>query len=322
MTNANKMKEGGFVAGVDIGGTNTVFGLVAANGSIIKRGEFKTASQPVFADYVARIASEISAMSDATGHRLNGVGIGAPNANYFTGTIDSPANLIWKGSLQLREEMHRLTGLKTVVTNDANAAAMGEMIFGAARGMKNFIMLTLGTGVGSGIVVDGRVLYGHTGLAGELGHVIVTENGRKCGCGRYGCLEAYASATGIVRTARELLAEPGCRSSLNRVAGGPLNSWIIANHAREGDGVALKAFDITARYLAIAISNAVLFSSPEAIILAGGLARAGDLLNKPLLKYVDEMILNAFRGSFTISGTALPESDAAVLGAAALVAGD
>jgi len=319
MTTMNNTNKTGAVAGIDIGGTNTVCGLVSEGGKIVGRSEFITASYAHFHEFTARISSEISGMLRATGLSLTGVGIGAPNANYFTGTIDNAANLVWKGSLPLRQEMEKHTGVKVVVTNDANAAAMGEMIFGAARGMRNFIMLTLGTGVGSGIVADGRLLYGHTGLAGELGHVIVTENGRRCGCGRNGCLEAYASATGIVRTAKELLEAPGAVSSLKACTGKGLNSWIIARHAADGDAIALKAFDITAKYLALTISNGVLFSSPEAIIFAGGLARAGDLLFVPLRKYIGEFILNAFRGTFIITGTALPESDAAVLGAAALV---
>ncbi|MBE0674708.1 MAG: ROK family protein [Bacteroidales bacterium] len=307
------------VAGIDIGGTNTVCGLTDKSGAILAREGFKTNSCSQFPHFVEKVASSVTAMAGRLGVSFAGIGIGAPNANYYTGEINDAANLLWKGTLHLKRDMEAATGVPVTITNDANAAAVGEMIFGAARGMKDFIMLTLGTGVGSGIVANGRVVYGKTGLAGELGHVIMTDNGRSCGCGRKGCLEAYASATGVARTAVEFLARPGVKSSLSEITGSEINSWHVARHAEAGDPVALEVFDFTARMLALAITNAVLFSSPEAIILAGGLAKSGNLLKKPLEKYVEEFIMPNFRNSFKIISTGLPESDAAILGAAALV---
>lgn len=312
------MEKERFVAGVDIGGTNTVCGLVSLSGEIVSRAALKTASYARFGDFTESMAYEISKMVADAGVSLSGVGIGAPNANYYTGNIKDAANLPWKGVLHLKTDMEKALGVKVTVTNDANAAAVGEMIFGSARGMKHFIMLTLGTGVGSGIVVNGKVVYGHTGLAGELGHITMIRDGRPCGCGGKGCLETYASATGIVRTVKELLEKDGRKSSLREIREEELSARLIAGHAQEGDKLAIEAFDFTAQMLAWAITDAVLFSSPEAIVLAGGLARAGELLTRPLEKYLEEMIMHAFRGSFRIIGTSLPESGAAILGTAAL----
>lgn len=316
--NTMNMQHEKFVAGVDIGGTNTVCGLVSHSGAIAGRMSFKTASFATFNEFTDRMASEISKMTSEAGVILQGVGIGAPNANYYTGEIKDAANLVWKGVLHLKSDMETALGVPVTVTNDANAAAVGEMIFGSARGLKHFIMLTLGTGVGSGIVVDGKVVYGHTGLAGEMGHLIMVRDGRPCGCGRRGCLEAYASATGIVRTAKALLEETERKSSLRQAGSEELSARLIAMHAREGDRLAIEAFDLTAQMLAWAIADAVLFTSPEAIVLAGGLAGAGELLTAPLERHIDKMVMHAFRGSFRIISTSLPESDAAILGAAAL----
>jgi glucokinase len=312
------MKKSEIYAGVDIGGTNTECGITDRSGSILGKAGFRTATTQSFAEFTDKLATTIRKLTLSHESTLTGIGIGAPNANYYTGIIDNAANLPWKGMLDLKGDMQRLMGTDVTVTNDANAAAAGEMIFGVAQGMKNFIMLTLGTGVGSGIVIDGRVVYGHTGLAGELGHVTVIPNGRRCGCGRRGCLETYTSATGIVTTARHLLARPGIISSLHSIADNTLNSQTIAVHAAEGDKTALRAFDYTARILGRAIANAVLFSSPEAIIISGGLARSGNLLLKPLNKYINKTIMPAFRDTFSVMTTGLHESDAAILGAAAL----
>jgi glucokinase len=313
-----KMEKEKFVAGIDIGGTNTVCGLVSHSGAIAGRSDFKTSSLPRFSDFTDKMAAEIKKMASDAGVSLSGAGIGAPNANYYTGDINNAANLIWKGVLHLKNDMEQALGVPVTVTNDANAAAVGEMIFGSARGLKHFIMLTLGTGVGSGIVADGKVIYGHTGLAGELGHLTMIRDGRPCGCGRKGCLEAYASATGIVRTAKEMLEEKENQSSLRKLKEEEFSARTIAMHAEKGDKLALEVFDFTAQMLAWAITNAVLFSSPEAIVLAGGLSRAGELITVPLEKYIDEMVMHAFRGSFRIITTSLPQSDAAILGAAAL----
>lgn len=315
------MKEKGFVAGIDIGGTNTECGIVDPGGVIIGREKLKTASARSFTDYVNKLASVIKGMTYRYNVSLDGIGIGAPNANFYTGTIHDAVNLPWKGPLCLKDEMENIMGLTVTVTNDANAAAAGEMLYGAGRGMKNFIMFTLGTGVGSGIVIDGRVIHGHTGLAGELGHIIIVRNGRRCGCGRRGCLETYCSARGLVTTAVTLLKKPDCKSSLTNVAKEKLNSHTIAIHAEKGDLTALKAFDYTAGMLALGITNSVLFSSPEAIILSGGLARAGNLLLDPLKRYIDRFILPSFSDTFRLIPTELPESDAAILGAAAITTG-
>lgn len=312
------MKKQETVAGIDIGGTNTAWGITDLSGKIISKSTFKTKSQATFAGYTGELAATILKEADRLGVELTGVGIGAPNANYYNGNIELAANLPWKSKLPLRKVMEEKTGVKVTVTNDANAAALGEMLFGAARGMKNFIMLTLGTGVGSGIVTDGKLIYGHTGYAAELGHLIMVAGGRECGCGREGCLETYASAVGIVRTTSQLLAEMRAESSLRNYPPGELNSYMIAESAAKGDPIALEAFNFTAEMLAIAISNAVVFTSPEAIILSGGLARAGKLLTDPLEKHMNEYTMPVFRDTFKIIPTALPESDAAILGAAAL----
>ncbi len=305
-------------AGIDIGGTNTVWGITDLSGKILAKSTFKTKEFPDFGKYSSELASRLLSDVEKTGVSMVGAGIGAPNANYFTGNIEKAANLSWKGVVKLREEMEHKLKVPVAVTNDANAAALGEMLFGEARGMKDFIMLTLGTGVGSGIVTDGKLVYGQTGFAGELGHVIMVAGGRECGCGREGCLETYASATGIVRTTCQLLAEMNGESSLRNLAPTSLTSQIIAEAAAKGDPIALEAFSFTAEMLAIGIANAVVFSSPEAIILAGGLAKAGELLMVPLQKYLDEYTMQSFKGTFRVLHSALPLSEAAILGAAAL----
>jgi glucokinase len=312
------MKKAKVFAGIDIGGTNTAWGITDISGKIISKSSFKTRSQNDFSVFSSELSSTILKEVEKLGVELAGVGIGAPNANYYTGNIEQAANLQWEGSLPLRTLMEEKFKTKVTVTNDANAAALGEMLFGSARGMKNFIMLTLGTGVGSGIVCDGKLLYGHTGFAGELGHVIMVAGGRECGCGREGCLETYSSAVGIVRTTSQLLAEMRAESSMRKLPPSELSSRIIAQNAEKGDPVALEAFNFTAEMLAIAITNAVVFSSPEAIILSGGLARAGKLLTVPLEKHINDYIMPVFRGSFRVIPTGLPESDAAILGSAAL----
>jgi glucokinase len=306
------------VAGIDIGGTNTVWGITDTEGSILSKGGFKTKGYPTAELFVTELSKLIIGEATRLNVELSAIGIGAPNANYKTGNIEHAPNLAWKGTVPLRILMADRTGLPVAVTNDANAAALGEMLFGSAKGMKNFIMLTLGTGVGSGIVIDGRLVYGHTGFAGELGHLIMIAGGRECGCGREGCLETYASATGLVRTACQLLAEMKAESNMRKLPPLDLNSHLIAENAKKGDPIALEAFNFTAEMLAIAITNSVLFSSPEAIILSGGLARAGKLLADPLQLHINEYIMPVFKDTFKVMTTSLPESDSAVLGAAAL----
>jgi glucokinase len=249
---------------------------------------------------------------------LRAIGVGAPNANYYKGTIELAPNLAWKGIVPMSDLIKGKLNIPVAITNDANAAAMGEMIFGKARNIKDFIILTLGTGVGSGIVINGEVVYGHTGFAGELGHMIIVPGGRECGCGRRGCLETYGSATGIVRTVLQLLSEERNESPLKKIAPSDLTSKVIAEAAGRKDPLALKAFDYTARMLAQGIINAVVFSSPRTIFLFGGLAQAGDILFDPIRKYVERDIQPIFKGTVEILPSGIPENNAAVLGAAAL----
>lgn len=311
------MKE--VVTGIDIGGTNTVFGLVDRDGVILAENRFRTTSFPEIKDFVSGLTDSIKKLVSETGNvKLIGIGIGAPNANYHKGTIELAPNLAWKGIVPLAGLIRKKINLPIAVTNDANAAAMGEMIFGGAKKIKDFIILTLGTGLGSGIVVNGELIYGHTGFAGELGHTIVVPGGRDCGCGRQGCLETYASASGLVRTVLYMLSEMKEESYLREIAPSALTSKHIADAAQKGDIIALEAFDYTAEMLALGIINAVVFSSPEAVFLFGGLAQAGDLLFKPVRKYVDQNIQQIFKGTVKIIASGIPENNAAVLGASAL----
>jgi glucokinase len=307
------------VAGVDIGGTNTMYGLVDQDGNIMAEGRLSTPEYPEIKDFVSVLTATIQQLvSSSDNVKLRGIGIGAPNANYHKGTIELAPNLAWKGIVPLTSLVKKKVNLPVVMTNDANAAAMGEMVFGGAKKMKDFIILTLGTGLGSGIVIDGELVYGHTGFAGELGHTIVVPGGRDCGCGRQGCLETYASATGLVRTVLYMLSEMREESSLRGLAPSALTSKKIAAAAGMGDRIAVEAFDYTAEMLAFGIINAVVFSSPEAIFLFGGLTRAGDLLFNPIRKYVDQNIQPVFKGTVKILPSGIAENNAAVLGAAAL----
>lgn len=307
------------VAGIDIGGTNTVYGLVDKEGKIISRGIIDTDTTPRADGFVKKLAAEVNKLlAERKDLTLKGVGIGAPNGNYHKGTIELAPNLAWKGIVPFGDMMEKEIKKPVVLTNDATAAAVGEMIFGGAREINNFIILTLGTGLGSGFVVDGQVVYGHTGFAGEYGHVIMIPGGRDCGCGRKGCLETYVSATGIVRSVKIFMEERREDSILRAVNPAVIDSRMVADAAAKGDKLALDAFDYTARILALAIVNAVVVTSPEAIFLFGGLAKAGDLLFKPLEKYIDEYVQPVFRNTFRVLPSAIPETNAAVLGAAAL----
>ena len=307
------------VAGIDIGGTNTIFGLVDRSGNILVRDKILTDQSPDPGVFIKRLSDEIKELLN---HRddvsLKGVGIGAPNGNYHKGTIELAPNLAWKGIVPFAGLMEKEMDKPVVLTNDATAAAVGEMLFGAARDMKDFIILTLGTGLGSGFVVNGEVVYGHTGFAGEYGHVIMLPGGRECGCGRKGCLETYVSATGIVRTAKIFLEERKQKSLLREINPALIDSKMIAGTASEGDELSLDVFDYTAEILALAIVNAVVVTSPEAIFLFGGLVKAGNLLLDPLHKHVKALVQPVFRDSFKILPSAIPETNGAVLGAAAL----
>ncbi len=307
------------VIGMDIGGTNTVYGIADRKGNILGEGKLSTVAYPLINDFVGALHDAVSKLvSDKKDMVIKGIGIGAPNANYHKGTIELAPNLAWKGIVPLAKLVTEKLGYPVAITNDANAAAIGEMIFGSARDIKDFIILTLGTGVGSGIVINGEVVYGHTGFAGELGHMIIVPGGRECGCGRRGCLETYGSATGIVRTVLQLMSEDRTESLLRKISPADLTSRDIAEAAKKNDILALKAFDYTAHKLAQGIVNSVIFSSPRTIFLFGGLAQAGDILFDPVRKYVDRDIQPIFRGTVDIVPSGIPENNAAVLGAAAL----
>lgn len=312
-----------YVMGIDIGGTNTVFGIVDARGHVVASGSIKTQKHSDFDAYVEELhreASRLISANDAT-DKIQGIGIGAPNANYYTGEIINPPNLPWKGPvIPLAEKVSKaFGGIPVAITNDANAAALGEMTYGAARGMKDFIMITLGTGVGSGIVVNGQVVYGHDGFAGELGHVVMKRNnGRVCGCGRTGCLEAYCSATGVARTAREFLELRSEPSVLRNLDIENITSKDVYDAAVSGDKLAQEIFQFTGELLGEAFADFVAFSSPQAIILFGGLARSGDLLLKPIQETLERCLFPAFKGKVKVLLSELKESDAAVLGASAL----
>jgi len=311
------MKE--VVAGIDIGGTNTVFGLVDKAGNILAENNLKTAAFPRIEDFVTNLTAAIAKLKEGQANlKLTGIGVGAPNANYHKGTIELAPNLAWKGIVPLAEYIRKKIDVPVAVTNDANAAAMGEMIFGGAKKMKNFIVLTLGTGLGSGIVINGEVVYGHTGFAGELGHTIIVPGGRDCGCGRKGCYETYASASGLVRTVLYMLSELRDESSLRDIPPSELTAKKIGEAAVKNDPIAIEAMDYTAEMIAFGIVNAIGFSSPEAIFLFGGLAQAGEILFAPVREYVDQNVMPIFKGTYKILPSGVSESNAAVLGAAAL----
>lgn len=312
-----------YVIGLDLGGTNSVFGIVDSRGEIKATTAIKTQAYERVEDYVNASVDAMHIIIDQMGgiEKIKAMGIGAPNANYYKGTIEYAPNLKWghSGVVPLADMFSAKLGIPVALTNDANAAAIGEMTYGVARGMKNFIDITLGTGVGSGIVVDGKVLYGSDGFAGELGHVIMRrENGRLCGCGRHGCLEAYCSATGVARTAREFLAESDTPSLLRALNPDEITSLDVSVAAGKGDQLAKKIYDFTGEMLGEACADFAAFSSPEAFVFFGGLTKAGDLLMKPIIKSYDEHVLPIYRGKakFLLSG--LDGSSAAVLGASAV----
>lgn len=317
-------KQKPYVIGVDLGGTNTVFGIVNAKGEIVAQDSIKTQKYSTAEDFVEAGLMCLKPLIEEVGgiEQIHGMGIGAPNGNYYNGTIEFAPNLAWahNGVVPLAEMFSSQLGIPVKLTNDANAAAMGEMAYGVARGMKNFIVITLGTGVGSGIVINGQMVYGCDGFAGELGHVIMdrTEKGRSCGCGRTGCLEAYCSATGVARTAREILATTDRPSLLREKPAEEIESLDVSIAAGKGDEVANEIFEFTGKMLGQACADFAAFSSPEAFIFFGGLCKAGDLIMKPIEKAYNESVLKIFRGKakFLVSG--LMNANAAVLGASAL----
>ncbi|MGI6218627.1 MAG: ROK family protein [Bacteroidaceae bacterium] len=309
-----------YALGIDIGGTNTAYGLVDVHGTVLRRGSIPTTEHPEPADYVRAVSECLRPLIEAVGGRSHicGLGIGAPNANYYTGTVEQPPNLPWKGTIPLAQLFRQELDLPVVLTNDANAAALGEMTYGVARGMKDFIMITLGTGVGSGIVCGGQLVYGHDGFAGELGHVTVVPGGRSCGCGRCGCLEAYCSATGVARTGRELLRTTSQESSLRALSPECITSKDICMAALDGDALARQVYEQTGELLGRALANFVAFTSPEAFVFFGGLTRAGELLFAPTRRAMEENLLPVYRGKVRLLLSSMPDADAAILGASAL----
>ncbi len=312
-----------YAVGIDIGGTNTKFGIVDRNGHIIEQDRMASNEHEEVGEFIEELISKLDPMIQRAGGKSNfaGIGVGAPNGNYYTGTIEYAPNLKWKGIIPIAKMFTDRTGLATQLTNDANAAAVGEMMYGCARGMKHFIVITLGTGVGSGIVIDGKILLGHDGFAGELGHTIIRHNGRlHKGTGMKGSLEAYASATGVRETALELLTQyPEQESLLRNYSINELTSHSVFECAMKGDKIANEIFEFTGQVLGEALANFVMFSSPEAIILFGGLTKAGDLIMNPTRKAMEENLLQIFQNKVKLMFSELKEADAAILGASALV---
>lgn len=311
------MKE--VVIGIDIGGTFTKFGLVSLDGEILEENSIPTDKHDDIEPYLDEFKKTIDKTFSKDSYKIKGIGIGAPNGNYYKGTIEYAPNLKWKGVVKLSELFQSKFDLPTVVTNDANAAAMGEMLYGGAKGMRNFLMVTLGTGLGSGFVANGQMIYGHDGFAGELGHTTVDPNGRQCNCGRKGCLETYVSVTGIERTVFELLANETEDSELRKYSFNELDAIMISKAAEKGDKLALKAFEETGRILGLKLADAMAHTSPEAIFIFGGLAGAGDLILEPTKKYFNHYVLKIYRGKPAIQLSALQGKNIAVLGAAALM---
>jgi len=310
-----------FVVGIDVGGTNTEIAIIDDEGNIIDSYNVSTRCCEDFDVYISMIGDGLLDMIGRNGliDKVEKIGVGAPNANFFTGTIENAPNLLWKGMLPFAEMLTNKTGIPVVLTNDANAAAIGEHVFGGAKNMFDFILVTLGTGLGSGLFCQGKLLYGNDGFAGELGHTLVEINqGRLCGCGRRGCLETYVSSPGIVTTAIEMLSNSSEYSVLKEIPANQLTSLDIANAANNGDAIALQAFDFTAKILAIALANVVAISSPEAIFLSGGLAKSEGLLFDPLNKYYDQYVLPLFKGKVKILPSMLINKNTGLLGAAAL----
>ena len=310
-----------YVVGMDMGGTNTVFGVVDARGNVISKSAIKTGTHTDVNLYIQDLYDELIKLIDAAGgaEKFKGIGVGAPNGNYYTGNIEFAPNLPWKGVVPFAKLMSEKFGIPAALTNDANAAAFGEMTYGAAHGMKNFIMITLGTGVGSGIIIDGKVVYGHDGFAGELGHVTaIRNNGRLCGCGKSGCLETYASATGVARSAREILETSTKESLLRNIPAESITSKDVFDAAMGGDEVAKEIFNFTGKILGECLADFVAFSAPEAIVLFGGLTKAGDLILNPIRENMEKNLLPLWRGKIKLMFSDLKEADAAVLGASAL----
>jgi glucokinase len=307
--------------GIDIGGTFTKFGFVDQEGNCLSEGSMPTNAQEEATFFLPRLYNGIDTLRDSMGISLDikGIGIGVPNGNFYKGTVEYPANISWKGVTPLANMVQNHYGVPVCLTNDANAAALGEMQFGVAKGMKNFVMITLGTGLGSGVVVNGELVYGADSFAGEMGHVVAIPDGRQCGCGKKGCLETYASVTGIRRTAFEMMASMTEDSELRNVSFHDLNGLMISQAAMRGDKVALAVFDYTCRILGLRMADVVALLSPEAFIFFGGLAAAKDYFIEPTRKYMEENLMPIFQNKVQLLVSGLSGKNAAVLGSSALM---
>ena len=314
------MEKKPYVIGLDLGGTNSEFGIVDQNANIVASTRVKTAGHGDANQYVDDCVEALKPIIEQVGgiEKIHAMGIGAPNGNYYSGSIEFAPNLPWKGKIPLAQMFHERLGIPVRLTNDANAAAIGEMQYGVAKGMQNFIMITLGTGVGSGIVINGQLVYGCDGFAGELGHVIVDRNGRQCGCGRKGCLETYCSATGVARTAREIIEKTDKPTLLRDIPLDKIESKDVAIAAGKGDEVAKEIFEETGRILGEVCANFAAFSSPEAFVFFGGLTKACDLIMDPIKRAYDATVLRIFKDKAKFLVSELDGAGAAVLGASAL----
>jgi len=306
--------------GIDIGGTHTVFGLVDRNANIVAEGEFYTKNFSDFNLFIDELFTKIKSLLSTCKDKFEivGVGVGAPNANFYNGFIQDASNLPWKGKLPLGNKLKELFQLPVYITNDANASAIAEMIYGGAKGLNNFMVLTLGTGLGSGIVINNELVYGHSGFAGEIGHIIVRPEGRQCGCGRYGCLETYVSGTGLKRTVSKLLAKYSYSSELRSIPFNKMSAKRLANAAYKGDKIAIEAFEFTGKILGMALANVIALNNPQSIFLAGGLSKAGDLILKPTKYHMEENLLSVFEGMTNLKLTSV-NGNSGILGSSAMV---
>lgn len=306
--------------GIDIGGTNTKIGFVDETGTVLIHTTFPSNAEESFEIFVSRLSLEIDVLKSKIEIPINilAVGIGAPNANFYTGQMEKAVNFNWGEYVPIVQTIQDLLGVPAVITNDANAAAVGEMRFGSGQGMKNFVLITLGTGLGSGIVVDGKLVHGRHGLAGEMGHIVVRPDGRKCNCGNQGCLETYASATGIKRTVFKFMADMTGTSPLRNIPFNQMTAKMITEAALEGDQLAQKSFIYTGEILGTKLADTIAYLNPEAIILSGGLTRAGALLLEPTLEYMEKYMFPVFRGRIKLLTSKLDGANTAVLGAGAL----
>lgn len=309
--------------GIDIGGTNTVYGFVTETGVCLFQSSFYTPNYPIFENFIDELSRHIQTSFKALDgdYDLVGVGVGAPNANYLTGCIEHAVNLTWDKHLPLVKLLGERLKLPIVLTNDANAAAFGEMYYGGAKGIRDFMLITLGTGLGCGIVMDGKIYHGHDGYAGEMGHIIIRDQGRSCSCGRKGCLETYVSATGIKRTVSKFLAKYDEKSVLRDIPFNKISAKKLAMAAYGGDKVAIESFEYTGRLLGHTLANVAAINNPEAIFLSGGLAKAGDLILKPTQYHMEENLLSVLKGKIKLELSSI-ETNAGVLGAATLIFSD